>query len=108
MGPGAGAPNIAATLPSGFSSTIRPLIESATARVPPASAPTPIGWMNCPAARPEAPKEPSEVPPTSKTSIRLPPGSATNVRPVASTEIPRGNCSWPGPEPNAPQRARYL
>jgi hypothetical protein len=68
------------------------LIESATARIPLASAPTPSGRMNWPDARPSEPNAPSEAPPMSNMSMRLPPGSATKLLPAASTAIPRGNC----------------
>ena len=46
VGPGEGEPHTEAIDPSGCSSSMRPLIESATARRPPASAAIPIGVLN--------------------------------------------------------------
>ena len=77
VGPGAGEPQDEATVPSGLSSCTRPLTESVTARMPPASDVTPTGASNCPAARPEAPNERSSVPPLSNTSMRSLPVLAT-------------------------------
>ena len=68
---------------------MRPLTESATARVPPASAPTPSGWMNWPAARPEDPSEPSERAADVEDVDRgCRPGRRRTCRPVASTAMP--------------------
>jgi hypothetical protein len=56
---------------------MRPLTESVTARMPLASAATPIGASNWPTARPELPNDPCSAPPRSKTSMRSLPVFAT-------------------------------
>jgi hypothetical protein len=56
--------------PSGLRNSTRPLIESATARTPLASAASPSGALNWPGPRPETPHERSSLPLRSNTSIR--------------------------------------
>ena len=90
VGPGATDPHTVAIEPSGFSSWTRPLTESATARIPEPSAPTPSGVLNWPLARPDAPNDRSSPPLRSKTSMRSLPVFVTYSEPPGSTAIARG------------------
>ena len=109
VGPGAGAPNIAATLPSGLSSmdaAVDGVGDRARAARVGGDAQRPDELPGrAPGGAERAQRRAADVEDVDPVAARV---GHERARRSASTAIPRGYCSCPRPEPNAPQRARYL